>query len=154
MPYYELLYTIPNKYTEEETALITDKISKLIQAEGGEIAVNEKLGKFKLTYPIKQTHQGNYIVLEFDAPASFIKKIDTDLKLMPEILRHIIVSKKKRSKEEIAKEEALREKILKKKTAAVEKKTQEKTSPPAARGKVSLEELDKKLDKILEGDIM
>ncbi len=150
MPYYELLYIIPAQYNEEEIDSINSKINKMIQEGEGTIALNQKLGKFKLSYPIKQAHQGTYLLSEFEAPASLAKKIDANLKLMPEILRHTIISKKKRTEEEIAKEKALREKILKEKAETAEAKEKKKAPP---KSKVSLEELDKKLDEILEGKI-
>jgi small subunit ribosomal protein S6 len=151
MQHYELLYIIPAQYTNEEIDAVVEKIIKLIQENEGKIDLNEKLGKFRLSYPIKQSSQGNYVLAEFDAPASLVKKLNTDLKLMPEVLRHLITTKKKKSAEEIAKEEAIKEKILKRQTEAAKK---EKEGAPSAKSKVSLEELDKKIDEILEGKIV
>lgn len=155
MPYYELLYIIPPQHTEEEIETITKKVTELIQKKGGEINLTEKLGKFKLAYPIKHNYHGNYVLTEFDASASSIKKLNEDLKLMSEILRHLIVTKKKRSAEEIAEEQALRERIMRKeeKESEVAKKEVAPAKPVKEEKKVSLEELDKKLDEILEGKI-
>lgn len=152
MQHYELLYIIPAQYTDEEIDAVVEKIIKLIQENEGKIDLNEKLGKFRLSYPIKHSSQGSYVLTELDAPTSLVKKLNTELKLMPEILRYLIIAKKKKSAEKIAKEEAIKEKILKKQIEAA-KKEKEEEAPPA-KGKVSLEELDKKIDEILEGKIV
>lgn len=96
-----------------------------------------------------------------------MKKIDNQLKLTPEILRHLIIIKRvkteaekmreakiqeglRRAKEEeLAKAEKSAKEALKK-SETVEEKKEEKPAPK----KASIEDLDKKLDELLKDDII
>lgn len=147
MKHYELLYILPGKYTEEEMEGISVKINDLVKKYGGEITSTDNLGAKKLAYPIADAQVGNYLVVEFNAEPEKIKELGGELKLTPEILRFGIVFKKLKTQEEIEAEKMRKEKMA----ARAEKREEEKVEPAP---KVSLEELDKKLGEILEGDIM
>lgn len=144
MKHYELLYIIPNQYAEEEVETVIGKINDLVKKQSGEITLTDNLGNNKFAYPIGGAQSGNYIVVEFNAEPEKIRGLDSILKLAPEVLRHQIYLKKMKTAEEIE-EERVRQKKM------AEKVTAEKT---ALAPKVSLEELDKKLGEILDGDII
>ena len=50
--YYELLYIISNKYSEDEVKPIIEKVEKIIKENGGAIISAEEWGKKRLAYPI------------------------------------------------------------------------------------------------------
>ncbi len=147
MKHYELLYIIPGRYTEEEMEGISGKINETVKKYGGEITLTDNLGSKKIAYPIANTQVGNYLVIEFNAEPEKIKELGGELKLTPEVLRHEIVLKKLKTQAEIEAEKTRKEKMA----ARAEKKEEAKVEPTQ---KVSLEELDKKLGEILEGDII
>ena len=173
---YELAYIISIKYLEADMQKVIDQITKVIKDNGGKIVKEEILGKQKLAYPINHIHQGTYVIVEFDIDGVNLKKIDTELTLMNEVLRHLIVKKKVKSAEELQQEEAIRERLRKEKEdelkqieeetkTAVQKSEEEsvekeikikKTDKKEDKKeeKVSLEDLDKKLDEILTDDIL
>jgi small subunit ribosomal protein S6 len=138
MQHYELLYIIPSKYTEEETNSINEQVLKLIEGLDGKITYAENLGKMKLAYPIKHFTQGCYSLVNFDAETASLEKINTKLKLMPEVIRHLIVKRKPKT-------------VLELQKAAVEKEKKKERKPAR---KISAEELDEKLDKILQSEII
>lgn len=150
MKHYELLYVIPSKYTEAEVENITAQINNLIQRMGGEVTFTDNLGEMKLAYPIRgaqsgeYVHNGSYAIIEFNLEPAKIKEVDSALKLTPEILRFQIVNKRLKTQAEIEQEKVKKEKI-------VQGEKLEKSAPTP---KISLEELDKKLGEILEGDII
>ena len=146
MKHYELLYIIPGKYTEEEMEGISGKISEIVKKHGGEITSTDNLGSKKLAYPIANTQVGNYLVIEFNSEQEKIKELGGELKLTPEILRFGITIKKLKTQAEIDAAKVRKEKMAQK------QKAEEVKAEPAP--KVSLEELDKKLGEILEGDII
>ncbi len=159
MQHYELTYIIPVKYSEEEQGKISEQVKDLIFKNEGKITKEGGLGILKLAYPIKQVNQGNYIVLEFDVEPEAAKVIDKELKLMNEVLRHLIVKKTPES------EKAMEQALLKEKKAKLEEQREEKTEEKkeetktsqektSEKKKVSIEELDEKLDKILDSDII
>lgn len=144
MKHYELLYIIPGQYTEEETENIVGKINDLVKKHEGEITLTDNLGNIKFAYPIRGVQSGNYIIVEFNAESLKIKELDSILKLTPEVLRFQIVNKKLKTKAEIEREKLKQARLIQKTEA----------EKPAPAPKVSLEELDKKLGEILEGNII
>ncbi len=157
IPHYEMLYIISNKYTEEETKTIANKIKKIIEKEEGKITYEEEWGKRKLAYPIKHFNYGYYNLVEFDLDTSKINDLNNTMRIMKEILRHVIVKRPKRTLEEINKEKEKREKTIKSLNENQEeiKKKEEKNSKKIKKDnkkKIDLKQLDKKLDELLEVD--
>lgn len=146
MKHYELLYILPGKYTEEEMDAISARINEVVKKHGGEITLTDNLGSKKLAYPIADAQIGNYLVVEFNGEVEKIKTLGNELKLTPEVLRFCITFKKLKTQEEVEAEKNRKEKMAQK------QKAEETKAEPAP--KVSLEELDKKLGEILEGDII
>jgi len=104
MPHYEMLYLISNQFSEDELAPVMDKVEKVITDNSGTITLKEDLGKKRLAYKIKQFRHGYYELLEFDAPADVLPKINNQLRLMSDILRHQILKTEPKTKEQLEKE--------------------------------------------------
>lgn len=145
---YELLYILPTKYTEEELVPIKESIKKLITSAGGQITLEDNLGKKKFAYPIKKARQGYYLLYEFKLEGLGLKKLDNDLKLNAETLRHLITRKEAKSSSmiQLAKNRA---KAEQEKNIKDIQETKEKD-----KDKIKLEDLDKKLDEILDSNII
>lgn len=99
--HYELLYIVSIKYIDGDLQKVTESIGKLLKDNNAVITRSEDLGKRKLAYPIKTVHQGTYICLEMDAPKEKLLEIDKQLKLMPEVLRFLIIKKRIKSAAEM-----------------------------------------------------
>lgn len=161
MTHYEILFIVPNKFTNDEAKTVSSQVEKTIADAGGQITNREYWGKKRLAYEIKHNAFGYYGLFEFDLEGASLAKIDSSLRLSTDILRHQIVIKKTKSAEMLAKEEKIRAKIDSKK-AATEKKQEEKpkttlATPAATTTKtkdqrVDLKDLDQKLEGILNAD--
>lgn len=151
MPHYELLFIVSNKFSEDEVKDVVKDVHKIITDNEGKITYTEEWGKKKLSYPIKGFQFGYYSLAEFDASGEKVNKINNELRLSTEVLRHLIVAKASRTAEEIQAEKKQAEKKIVAKaraeTEVVEKKEIEK--PKKA---IDLKDLDEKLDRILETD--
>lgn len=145
MGHYELLYLISATYSEEELTPLKEKVKGLIEKFDGKITLEDSLGKKKLAYPIQHTHHGYYFLDELDLPPEKIKDLNRELKLTPEILRHQLIIKKLQTPSLIE----ITEKKIKK-----EKEKKEEDKKKTEKEKIKLEDLDRKLDEILEGDIL
>jgi len=147
--HYELLYLVAANYTEEELLPIKEKVKDLIKKFEGEITLEDSFGKKKLAYPIKKNHQGYYLLYELDLDGENLEKLKKELKLTNEVLRHIIVKKKIKTPSPVSSPTA-------KKTAApkpeITREIKKETKKEDKR--VKLEDLDQRLDEILEGDIL
>jgi small subunit ribosomal protein S6 len=152
--HYELLYIVPISYSVDELKPITEKVVKLIKDYNGEITKKEDLGKLKLAYPIKQQNHGYYQMVEFNLAKNNLKKLNEALRLINEVLRFLIIKKKIKTEKEVIKEKELQTKLAKKKEEAIEKikSAKEETKEEPGQDKVSLEDLDKKLDELLDTD--
>jgi small subunit ribosomal protein S6 len=150
-PHYELLYIVSNKYTEDELAKININVKNLLEKHEAKITYSEPWGKKKLMYPIKHFAHGYYELIEFDATNEAVNKINHELRISNEILRHMLVKAVVRTAEEIQAEKKKEQaKIIKKEEEKkVEASAEEK---PKAKKAVDLKDLDEKLDKILETD--
>jgi len=152
-PHYELLYIVSNKYSEDELKPIVEKINKLISDNEGKVTYEEVWGKKKLAYQIQGFSYGYYQLAEFDATEESVNKINHELRIDRDILRHMIVTKVNMSD---AEREAVKKKAEKKMIEKVEEKAKEEEKKTVKKEepkkKVDMKELDDKLDKILETD--
>lgn len=164
--HYEILFIVPNKFTEDEAKKIATKIEGVIVEAEGKVTFSEFWGKKKLAYKIKHNEYGYYGLFEFDLEKENLAKIGNNFRLSTEILRHQIVIKKTKTEAELKRAEEIRAKIeLKKAKAEKEEKTEakkelkeEKVEKTTSTKKVvapkgaDLKELDKKLEGILNAD--
>ncbi len=163
--HYEILFIIPNKFTEDEAKQIVAKVEDVITQGGGEISYREYWGKKKLAYEIKHNAYGYYALAEFNMEKAAVLAVDQNLKLSTDVLRHQIVAKKMKTEAEIAREKEIKEKIdAKKAVEAKEQKEKEakdapaeespKSAKPAARAdkRSDLKDLDEKLEGILNAN--
>ncbi|HBK35215.1 MAG: 30S ribosomal protein S6 [Candidatus Uhrbacteria bacterium GW2011_GWE2_40_58] len=159
MKQYEILYIIPTQYTDTEIEKITADISALVEGEGGKVTRNENLGRIKLAYPIKKIRHGSYILVHFEGEPSMANELDRKLRLSEQVLRHQILLMPKGAetrKYEITSYVApLAEKIAPETPRTKEKEKKIAPPPPIIpeENPMSMEELDKKLDEILESEV-
>ena len=118
--HYELTYIVPIKYLEDELNKVNESVVGFVKKANGEITKEDNLGKQKLAYPIEHISQGTYMVLEFDMPQVNVKQVDTELKLMPEVLRHLIIKKRVKTEQEIKREADIQERLRKEKEDQLE----------------------------------
>jgi len=88
---YELLYIIPATLTDEEVGGVETKVSAIIAKCGASIESTKRLGKFRLTYPIKKQRHGHYVLVMVNAEPAAVAKIDENLRMMSEVVRHLIL---------------------------------------------------------------
>lgn len=165
---YELLYIVSTSYTDAETSQIQEQIALEITRAGGAIIRNENLGKIRLAYPIKKQHHGSYILVYFAAEPSIISALNRKLSLTDTIMRHTIgmrpagvETKKVELSSYVAplSEEARRQRFDSSESPRPVRRRVEELPPPAPsvtstqEQKMSMEDLDKKLDELLEADV-
>jgi len=157
--HYEVLFIIPNKFTDDEAKNVAEKIEKILTDSGAGITLREYWGKKRLAYEIKHNVFGYYGLFEFDLEGIYLAKINKNLRLFTDVLRHQIVVKKLKTEKALAREEKIRAKIDSKK-ALDEKKQKESTKTPPSSStpvktddkRVDLKDLDKKLEGILNAE--
>jgi len=136
---YELTYIINSNLPESEVVAQTDRVRGFINQLGGEIK-NEKLTeKRKLAYLIKKQGFGFYVTVEFNLEPEKLIELEKHIKLDTDILRYLLVVKEKI-------------KIVPRRLPSPRPKPTAfpKAFPETKAEKVKIEEIDKKLEEILE----
>ncbi len=175
--HYELLLIISPKVEENKHQSLLEQITKLITDGGGSITKQDIWGKRKLAYEIAKEAYGFYVLMEFDLGTDNYGSLNKAFQLMPEVMRYVIVKKHVKSAEELEREKRIQEKVRaeqerqereeqaaieqEQKAAAEKEKTdvaadQDVKTEEKKRGKepkISLEDLDEKLDEILKEDV-
>ena len=159
---YEILFIVPNKFTESEAKKIIDNTEKLIVDNGGTISYREYWGKKKMAYEIKHQWYGYYNLFVFELDGAELQKVDQTLRLSTDILRNQIIKAEFSTPEEIAKQKEKQEKlnavstnkkkavVTEEKPTKIEEKEADKVEVEKDEKKADLKDLDEKLDGILE----
>ena len=155
---YETLYIVPSKYSDTELADIQGGVNALFEKHGAEVKKTDVLGKIKFAYPIKKEQHGTYVLAYFEAEGEAMTKIDQELRLADEVLRHVIVKREKGIPSESFELSAYQPPLTSEGKRAEKRAPRIETpvapKPVALEDQMSGEELEKKLDEILEGDVM
>jgi len=169
--HYELLMIFPVNLEEKQREEALKKIFDSITQNQGQVQEPEVWGNQKFAYEIKHQTNGFYVLVEFDQEPDQLKKMDADMRLMPELLRYLITKKKVKTEADIAKEKMIQEKIVAKKNEVakqeeiamekevkakeevIKKKEEATKRAKADMGKISLDDLDEKLDEILKEEV-
>ncbi|MEX0843912.1 MAG: 30S ribosomal protein S6 [Balneolaceae bacterium] len=85
--YYEFTYIINPVLEEDKFKEITDKVTKLIETNDGEIEEVDEWGLRQFAYNINKKGSGFYVNMYFAAPAEAIAKIERQLRIDDDILR-------------------------------------------------------------------
>lgn len=166
MKFYEFLFILPSRYAENEVDGVVKTVMAVLEKGGASPVKTSVLGRLKLAYPIEGSRYGTYVLTHFNAEPSAIPALDRALTLTDEVLRHTILAAKEgdeKKKVELSayvaplSEEAREERDTRRAPAAAPAPAARPAAAPAAvkaaEPALSIEELDKKLDEILDTDV-
>lgn len=160
MSRYELLYIIPATYAETELQPVIDGVTKALSGLGATISRNEMVGKIKLTYPVDHVRYGFYVLVDLDIETSKVGALNDLLRLHSDVLRHSLMLKDPKAKPVFklsAMEEIDREAPRRGEAAERDARARQAAAAPKAAEKkveVNMDEVEKNIDKILEGKIV
>lgn len=90
MQNYELLFVVPGTLSEDEVALVVEKVKKVVVDSAGTDWDLESMEKRRLAYPIKHIRYGYFYLAFFQAGPEAVVKMRNELRLMPEMLRTLV----------------------------------------------------------------
>jgi ribosomal protein S6 len=136
---YELTFLVNPNVSNEELAELTAQLKDYVSRSEGQMIKDFSNQKIQLAYPVKKLRQAFLVTADFDVPKDKIEPLKNHIKEIKSILRHLIITKRPIK--------ILPPKIkAAKPKAAVTAGAKEATTKP----KVKIEELDKKLEELLE----
>ncbi|OGH84508.1 MAG: 30S ribosomal protein S6 [Candidatus Magasanikbacteria bacterium RIFOXYA2_FULL_44_8] len=148
---YELLLVLPGTLDENAAAVRCEEIVSLVKESASDVEMNV-LGKSRLAYPVKQIRYGYFYTIVFSAETDGLKVIKTKLELMRDLLRAMLSVFKTNltATQRIAyatNELGITTMAPQAEESVVEKKV-------VMDKQVDLAEIDKKLDEILDGNVI
>ena len=87
---YEVIFIV-KPMEEEATNAVIDKFTKLITENGGTIDKEDRWGKKRLAYEIKDCTDGYYCLLYVTCEPECVTECDRVMKINDELLKHMIV---------------------------------------------------------------
>ncbi len=87
---YEIIFIV-RPLEEDAVNAVIEKFSKLIQANGGTIEKEDRWGKKRLAYEIKDEVDGVYTIFYVKCEPACIKECSRVMKITDEVIRHMIV---------------------------------------------------------------
>ena len=88
---YEIAVIIRSEVEEEAQQAIIEQLTRLLTAEGGEVAQVEKWGRRQLAYPIKKVTDGYYYFIQGRFASSVLPEVNRNMKLSDNIVRHMVI---------------------------------------------------------------
>lgn len=158
MKKYELLLILPGTLDENEAAKRMGEILSLVKEHAQDVETHD-LGKNRLAYPINQIRYGYFYTLVFNADVEGLKVLQKKLSLLRDLLRAIIsiFNTSLTANQKIAYTTDTLGITTMAPNAGEEPEAKFVKAPVKAEPKdekVNLEDIDKKLDQILDGDII
>ncbi len=175
--YFECVGLIPGNLAENEVQPVLEEVTGFFNKVKAEIVRNELIGRRKMAYPIDNMRHAYYFLIGFNIDGEKIGEIEKQLKLYNNVMRFLVTKHAPKTTEQIKKEQErlarqTGERADGEKSNKPERKKEQETRPvettkekvearKAVEEKieakkteaVNVEELDKKLDEILDEEI-
>jgi small subunit ribosomal protein S6 len=88
---YETVFILTPVLSEDQTKEAVKKFKDLILAGSGKIHHEESWGMRKLAYPIQKKSTGFYHLIEFEADAAFVAKLETEYRRDERVIRFLTI---------------------------------------------------------------
>jgi len=73
---------------------IVERVEGLVRQDEGIVLDCEVIGRKRLAYEVKKYHEGIYVKINFEAPATVVDKLKHQMQLSEDVILHLIVRTK------------------------------------------------------------
>src|SRR5438093_13603189 len=88
---YELVYILPPDTTEQQATDLHGQLASVVSRMHGQIEKTENWGRKRLAYEIGHNKEGVYVLEVINGSGELMKELDRRLRVMDQVLRHMIV---------------------------------------------------------------
>src|SRR3954468_14965015 len=88
---YELVYILPPDSSDQVVADLHTQVEGVVSRMNGQIEKHEPWGRKRLAYEIGHNKEGFYVVEVISGSGELMKEIDRRLKVMDQVMRHMVV---------------------------------------------------------------
>lgn len=145
--HYECAFIIHPDIEDNEVTKISQALQTALTKDGAIILNSSVIGRQRLAYAIGGQRYGSYALVEFQLVPSRLPKLQHALRLVPSILRFLIVEKITITPQEQDRLIKAKERIAARSRDRGENLITRKRAP--TKHKLELKDLDRKLDEIL-----
>ena len=85
---YEAFYIVKPDITDTDVQKIADRYKGVVEQHGGSVESAAKWDKRKLAYEVKGFKEGNYVLMNFEAPAEIPAELSRLLGINDDVIRH------------------------------------------------------------------
>ncbi|PIR49519.1 30S ribosomal protein S6 [Candidatus Peregrinibacteria bacterium CG10_big_fil_rev_8_21_14_0_10_54_7] len=170
---YEITVLYPASISQKEEQQVLKEIEELLKEADAKLMEKDTWGKRGLAYNIGGHSEGNYAVFYYDMDPGKLKEVDEALRIIPNVLRHLIVKPPKgyqvvkfseeyerwlktretdAEKKRREKEEALQKRVADKAKRQVKRATEQKKDIVEKITPIEEEKLTQELEKIISDD--
>jgi small subunit ribosomal protein S6 len=90
---YELGIVFSPEASEEQTKAILERMTQIVQANGGQVVKVNAWGRRRLAYPIERHRDGLYFFLDLSLTPQTVVELDRSLKVSEEVIRHLLIKR-------------------------------------------------------------
>ena len=91
MAYYESVFIARQDVSAAQVEELTEAFSKIVDDEGGKVALVESWGLRSLAYRIKKNRKGHYVMMHLDAPAGAVHEMERQMGINENVLRQLTI---------------------------------------------------------------
>jgi len=88
---YETLFILHPELPEAQVRETNDRVRRLIESQGGQVAEMQDWGMRDLAYLIQKQSRGIYVLVQYSAVPAVVKELERTMKLADEVLRFVSV---------------------------------------------------------------
>jgi small subunit ribosomal protein S6 len=85
------MYIVRPELDDDAVQQEIEKVSQLIQTNGGQVVKVTPWGKRRLAYTVKDQREGHYVVAEFELDRGRVQEVERVLKISDTVFRHLLV---------------------------------------------------------------
>lgn len=170
---YEVAVLYPSSLNQKEEQQVLKEIEGLFAEAKARLIEKDLWGKRGLAYSIGGESEGNFVIYYFEMDPGKVKEIDESLRIVPRVLRHIIVKPPKEyqlikfsaeyeqwlktretdaEKKRREKEETLQRKVAEKAKRQAKRATEKKKETEVETSPIQEDKLTEELEKLISDD--
>jgi small subunit ribosomal protein S6 len=88
---YELIFIVHPEVDGDDLTAVMERVTGLIERNGGKVARVEPWGMRRLAYPIQKQWEGQYVLMQLELESQGVAGLGRDLRLVEPVMRHLVV---------------------------------------------------------------
>jgi small subunit ribosomal protein S6 len=91
MAFYECVFITRQDITSAQVENLIEAYTKILEADGGQVASKEYWGLRTLAYKILKNRKGHYVLLNVEAPSSAVLEMERNMRINEDVIRYLTV---------------------------------------------------------------